>query len=1253
MSKIRGSNLRKKDNDFDRNSKLLIIKEGAPNVERQLFDPHTDHPIRFNKNNKSDNEPRNKETNGSYCQSPSRKPLADFARRPPPTSGRRLWTADIPSVHGPPKSRNEEKSIIPKIVLSPNPKTKLEKKVLTPTTSPKLIQADIVSLNPEELQKDAQRKKLKSLVVNLRTIESKLKDLVISSRSLPCFYDTKALEDHDTRRSKLVAEEGQNILTEQDILDAEKVWKEKIDLHLSLGEKYLEILKCDFDYAEKKGLESLCWKKAIYSLVDQFRKALTNITDHLNTTPINSAEIKEEECVSSKGTQSNSDLATILLDDCAVDDSLTEMPVIHEGGGMTFVKLENPKPDKIEENNHKLRLKQMHITLTLFLKYLDLADNFYLQLTTFLKDIDNEEDDDIEKYLVQWRRTKKYKWYSCIPLRGDIARYRWSSIPKEEYIPPVPLENDMDYDDMNSRYKSEITKWTKSEAFKEAWKRYFLGIWLMPAKGNLYFNLSLLLQQSQSSQSLQGYEFHKLYFSIRSLMVRHNGFLNARESILALFEGNRRWIKKYLDSNTAGSKSKNKRTSSKAKLSILTDKNLIIPALFIRLHGLLFTKIGLDELPRIKRSFFNALFGDSEPQIIQTQFEQLQISKENPKEDQSSTANDHKQLSMDHLFWFEMVILCISSLYTYDFANSKLTKLLSVNSARLFYSNEKEEYQELLEDVKENILFTYGIDLTCQIATELFQRYIDSRLLFPTIPSLPHLPYVSLKFMDIKDFLFDPVQDNEGNRIHLKEEEEETRETDIYAWLIYIETLFHWMVLNGICLRTQDQPSLWEALISDIGYDLVAYQRKRFPLTDNGSYNSKISPAFWPLLIQFLNKLLLEIPNEIKYDIVNKHLMEDNSQKTTLDSTLEYSFSKNIMSIMGSQPDLPEEDLLRGLGWVDDIHGRFLKLEPVMEDTCKLPIHNIDMITRRKIKILEYGFTLVKHLDDLLYYDPVEEIFTVSKSIEKRVSTLKPAATSESSLTKQQTAVENLYEENTMTIAEIEDDVLLSSETEFDEQNDGDDIMTQLKKRREQLQSIVASAEAEERFGYRRLPARAMEREARLNYLRERIIPGKTVLVLDTNCFIGHIEHVKYLLESQKWSIVIPLVVVTELDGLKTNTQKLGLVAQQGIELIEHSLANKPKQSTCLRIQTSHNNFMNDISIRSEQFVFGETDKNLDDLILSTCLWWTSQQNSSNNSHQTVPVCLITGDRNLSVKARARDVEVVPVSAIIQLTPKN
>ncbi|RCH87414.1 hypothetical protein CU098_006626, partial [Rhizopus stolonifer] len=663
------------------------------------------------------------------------------------------------------------------------------------------------------------------------------------------------------------------------------------------------------------------------------------------------------------------------------------------------------------------------------------------------------------------------------------------------------------------------------------------------------------------------------YLSMRSLMVRRNGFLNARESMLILFEGNRRWIQKY--------------TTKRSKQPI----DIAIPALFVRLHGMLFTKIGLDEFPQIKRIFFNTLFETKTEAHVMA--ERCGVSLQKP-----SRMGKINSFSASHLFWFEMIVLCLSSLYTYDYANSKLTKLISLYSTKVFDPDSLDQYEPLLNELRESVLFTYEIDLTCQMAVELLQRYLNPSLPPPKVPMLPKLPHVSFQFKQM-----------------------------------YIEILLHWMVLNGICIRTKELPSLWERLVGDIGHDLI--QNKRFMCRDN----DKISSAFWPLLLQFLNKLLSELTSDDKYDMVNKHLMDEEEEQD-----VELAFAKNVCNILGQAPDLPEEHHLRGLGWVDEIHGRFLKLEPDLKKDSV--VEATDMLSRRKTRILEYGFTLVKHLDGILYYDPVEEMFTVSRSIEERMSELEIEETKAASMPLE----EEQKEIPMVTIEEMDDDVLLSSETELDDTQDGDDdIMTQLKKRREQLQSIVATAEAEERHGFRRLPGRAKEREARLNYLRECIIPGKTILVLDTNCFIGHIDHVKKLLQSQKWSVIVPLVVVTELDGLKTNPHRLGFVAQQGIQLLETTLSSKPKQSTLLRIQTSHNNFMNDISIRSEQFVFGETDKNLDDLILSACLWWISQQPQDDN---VVPVCLVTGDRNLSVKARARDVEVVPVSAIIQLTPR-
>lgn len=1251
MSKRKGSyHPKRRDEDFNRNSNLLTTRESTPPAgERQLFNPRLDNPIAFNKSTTSNSilnkvQPEEAEPiRQTSSFSPQRRSNPNpSSSRPPPPSGRRLWNPNSNESSSPTrpekveiKTKTTPKQSSPQS--SPQP-VKVKRQADPASAHQKTVKKEVVKtkLTAEEQEKEDKRNKLKALVISLKAIENKLESIAAASSHLHCFKpDDHVIDDSRKENSRRTTDQPidtqDTVLVEQDIKDAEKVWREKIDLHLSLGEKYLEVLKCDLEYAEKKGLESLCWKRAVYSLVDQFRRALKKSITVNNTT----AAAAVTNAIASATPHQPSELEKLLMEETG-EENVTEVPVINDGKGMIFIKVETPKEPQPAEND-KLLAKQTRMILTLFLEYLDLADAFYQKLTLFLKSVDDEKDENMENYLSQWRRTRKYKWYSCVPIRGDIARYRLT------YTPDTDIDqNSMEYDEL-----TPVTTWTQKQAFEETWKRYFLGVWLMPAKGNLYFNLSLSLQPTQSTP---GYEFHKLYLSTRSLMVRRNGFLNARESMLALFESNRRWISKNLELDSNSKQKRRQQPKIKPTLKSAVEKDAIVPALFIRLHGMLFTKIGLDGFSQVKRQFFDALF--------------VKIAESsNTDDEKTSLVQDSDELHEKHLFWLETIIISLSSLYTYDYANSRLTKLISSNSNKLFYpdaNNEQhdQEYQTLSEDLGESILFTYEIDLTCQIAVELFQRYLDPVLLSPAVPNLPRLPHVSLRYSDNKDFLF-----GGSRKTSDKSEQETVQSTDDLAWLIYIEIMLHWMVLNGICIRSETRVSLWESLVGDIGYDLIRHVGKRGD-SDMDDSTSKISPAFWPLLLRFLNKLLSELPSEDKYDMVNKHLLDvdeegesGTSSNDTKFSESEYAFAKNVTRILGQRPDLPEENHLRGLGWVDEIHGRFLKLE---QDgiNAEANTDKLSTVIRRKMKILDYGFTLVKHLDDILYYDPVEEVFTISRSVEERAAMLEQERLSEQV---KELKTDHLYDDDeeiptpVTTIAEMDDDVLLSNETEFsDEKNEGDDIMTQLKKRREQLQSIVASAEQEERFGYRRLPARAKEREARLNYLRERIIPGKTILVLDTNCFIGHIDLVKRLFAAKKWSFIVPLVVVTELDGLRTNPQRLGLVAQQGIDLLQSTLAAKPKQSTSLRIQTSHNNFMNDISIRSEQFVFGESDKNLDDLVLSTCLWWISQEhNKESSSDTTVPVCLVTGDRNLSVKARARDVEVVPVTAIIQLTPKE
>ncbi|KAI8140140.1 hypothetical protein BJV82DRAFT_624032 [Fennellomyces sp. T-0311] len=987
------------------------------------------------------------------------------------------------------------------------------------------------------------------MFADLQQIETKIASMWSEAGKL-AFFNHDTDEVNTDRRQQPLEQHLPLHLTDQDLQRARNVLHQKMDLHIALANKYLEIIQFDYAFAEKKSLESLCWKRAIYSLVEQFRQALK-------------ARVKSKD------------------DD--EEDEEFEIPVLSETG-MTMVPLSSDAD--VSKEDELAMLKQC------FDEFLDRADDFYRRSMVALHDMDEAEakqedlDTSTQDHLQEWRRTRRLKWYKGVPNRGDLARYRWAACAEER----------------------------RQEAFDEAWRWYALGAWLMPATGKLYFHLSLLMS-SDTGNTRQ--DLHRFYFSTRSLMVRRNGFLNAREGMIVLFESNRRWVDKYLKTvQTARSNGKRtKRGKQQLPDATTVSTQDAVAGLFVRLHGMMFTKIGLDQFPQVKRRFFEALF----PSAPEQQQQELSDEETSRVVKQCRQVRDGA-LTGQQMFWFETAVLCLSSLYNYEYSASKLNRLMILHGKRLFASDsESSDYQTLLDEFKESILFTHGIDLTCQIATELFKRYLSTKLPRSEAPLLPLLPRSPLSLEQNRDFLFEPRDPSLASATTIAS----TNEYDDEAWMVYIEILLHWMVVNCVCMCPSEGTSLWESIIGGV-------------CTKDDE--PKITPAFWTLLLQFLNRLLHSLPEDTKYELVNRYLLDDNDEEE--EGMSEVAFARLVSKVLGNKPDLPEEDHMRGLGWVDDVTGRLLKMN--LSHPSKQLLLDQDTV-RRKVKILEYAFALVKQMHHVLYYDPVLEVFT-SKAVEKHEA----MATTEET-TFDIPAMDDSCEEEQMstTLLAMDDAVLFANENDSVDEDGDDDMLTQLKKRREQLQTMLTMTTEENRNGKRRVPGRLKEREARLNRLRERVIPGKTTIILDTNCFIGHFDHVKRLIKSSKWTIVIPLVVITELDGLRSNTPPLGAIAGNALKYIEATLAAKQRTSTSLRIQTSHNNFMHDISIRSEQFVFGETDKNLDDLVLSACLWWAKGDEDS-----YARVCLVTGDRNLSVKARARDIDVMSVSAIMQLTPR-
>lgn len=877
---------------------------------RQLFDPAVDNPIGFNKLMIFDAHSQ-QPSMATHDRSPDFRALKtskvdanrddgmDYVPRGP--SAGRLWQGDtdttrlnVKMTHARPQSsmRNGKE------VVSDENKNKIENQPLKASCNTSTARSN-------RSETDQQKCKIKSLFSDIQQIEKNIARLNQTSGTLAFFQNEKGgndLDEKSFRRNDRPRDIARNVqvpqLSDDDLTAAVAFFRDKMKCHIDLAYKYLEIMRLDYDLCERKSLENLCWKRAIYSMFDQFRSALK-----LWTLDVPSVEIDMDQ-------------------------------VLQE-------------PATIKPSNTKTR--EVTALLGLCDEFLLKADQFYRDTMAVLYSLDKAEmiDDDrtfdewMDQHLRTWRRTKRLKWYKSIPFRGDIARYRWSITAEYGMI---------SHGDQN--------------LWEIAWRWYALGIFFMPATGRLYFHLSLLLNMPTASPSIDcPWDLHKLYFGIRSLMVRRNGFVNAREGIIVLLERNRQTVNKYLQSiRSKCTRQSNANIKSGGNQDFDTQTKGLsftkaIADLFIRLHGMLFTKIGLDQFPEIRRQFFEMLFPSADKHHG---FEKTVCIA---KDENHASTTDPNEMTGAELFWLQLVVLSISALYSYNYPSAPLTKLLTLHYRTLFATDsaldngtdsknldaKAEAANALIQELRDNVLILHGIDLLCQVALELFKCYCDSspNVTRPRAAFMPTLPKMPSSFSDNLEFIFGR-KDGGASTSKTPVHEEAVQNARGEAWLVFIEILLQWMVSTCICVPpSRSEPSPWERLFG-------------FATTDKRADMSKISPAFWYELLAFLNKLLWSVPEEKRYEIVNKHLLPEQD----IWERLEMPMSETVVaeywsSLIAQGPSLPEESSLRGLGWID-------------ETTCKLP-QNADctpekhavlpdqsnLLERRKLKILDYGFALV------------------------------------------------------------------------------------------------------------------------------------------------------------------------------------------------------------------------------------------------------------------------------------------------------
>ncbi|KAM3869253.1 telomerase-binding protein EST1A [Diretmus argenteus] len=255
-------------------------------------------------------------------------------------------------------------------------------------------------------------------------------------------------------------------------------------------------------------------------------------------------------------------------------------------------------------------------------------------------------------------------------------------------------------------------------------------------------------------------------------------------------------------------------------------------------------------------------------------------------------------------------------------------------------------------------------------------------------------------------------------------------------------------------------------------------------------------------------------------------------------------------------------------------------------------------------------------------------------------------------------------------IVEAESSVSASEgEVDVEEEGDSENDIKELRARRHVLTNKLAQQQR------RRDKIQAVLQTGGLLELEVRPL----FLVPDTNGFIDHLDGLKKLLQCGIYRLVVPLIVITELDGLAKGQDNfsgggggMGSSGRGGSNRgnynisVAHARAVQEKarlavaflergfeaREPCLRALTSRGNQLESIAFRSED-TSGQQGNN-DDVILSCCLHYCKDKakdfmpdEKSGPVRLRREVVLLTDDRNLRVKALTRNVPVREIPAFL------
>lgn len=756
---------------------------------------------------------------------------------------------------------------------------------------------------------------------------------------------------------------------------------------------------------------------------------------------------------------------------------------------------------------------------------LDLLTDFIYDAYQFYTEL--LEDQTLSSFRTAW-----------IEALGDLARYRMAvastvtaEAPKEKRSVDSRIDDDEPISSGASIGQEVADNWDVED--KETWRTtardwYAMGITEKPGEGRLQHHLALLCRD------VRGQEGRALYHFVKSLTASHP-FETSRESILPLFDSALQFQRSTPEATAMD--------------------------LFIRLHGMLFTKIQLDDFPEVMSRFMERL------------------------EEDATLDGVSRKACVTQVDWLLMGTVNLGAIMQYGSDQSIIRKALAREGAA-------RRKQQILEDPAE------GDD-------DADGGMVDDEEPLLAPPSDDELPAtftlaVELAF-SVLEFVFTHPFRQQGLYHVLN--------PYLTIMLTFLATIFR-------------QPAVSAPLLT------------RVP---------------WQQLANFVNSLDVEVRADVR--LIGPAALPGDWTMRGMEwigrRVYERGFWKAKPSIRGSSggPAVPrigerfqsEMDVLLANfdsalditeGVVDDVDGADVTDGPVAIDD------------RRRRRVAWAAGILATYVDGFELENGKVVIMPPLATMIEEVALAKAAdAAKAAQLEAQRRAARGQRSRN-----DDSEPADLESDGEDDEDDDPD--LAVLRDRRRHLHDVLKVTSSH----ITRAP-----RSKRSQHRRgHNVVPGYTILIFDTNVLLSSLSLFSKIVEGGQWSVIVPLPVVTELDGLSKNPPPLGTEAKAAVSYLEARIRT---HALCLKIQTSRGNYLTDLLIRAEHLDFRapapganaahtESARTMDDLILNVASFQAehfvdrSALLGSTAPHDgATQVLLVTFDRNLRLKARARGVE--------------